>query len=132
MVSHPSMGILVSRMCLCTAAMAMLVLGGCSGSQGDRCQVNSDCGSGLTCQGELSSGNGTCQPAGSTGLADAATDAATATEPETESGIDSSIDAQGASQGSLDVAEDTATVALDATSVATVIDGASVDTGAID
>jgi hypothetical protein len=42
-------------------AGSLVLLVGCSGSQGDRCQRDSDCGSGLTCSTK-SPGNGVCSP----------------------------------------------------------------------
>jgi hypothetical protein len=44
------------------SAIAMFLAGGCSGrSENERCQVNSDCASGLTCDQGVS-GNGLCTP----------------------------------------------------------------------
>jgi hypothetical protein len=100
--------------CFCASAIALLFAGGCGQSEGERCQVNSDCASGLTCF-EGSTGNGLCKSGSGTTLNDAAAgvDAPVSSGPETQAEIDAepSVDVEPVS-------------GLDAT--------ASVDTGAID
>ncbi len=60
-VSQPSMrGILRTGTCLFGLAAAFVA---CSQSEGGRCQVDSDCASGLTCKSR-ETGNGTCEPSG--------------------------------------------------------------------
>jgi hypothetical protein len=46
-------------------AGTLMLFGGCSQGEGDRCQIDSDCASGLICA--VSSINGVCRPKGSTG-----------------------------------------------------------------
>jgi hypothetical protein len=62
MLSQPSM----QRICRAIPSLALLFLltQGCGQNEGGRCQVSSDCASGLECR--EASGNGTCQPKGST------------------------------------------------------------------
>jgi hypothetical protein len=68
-----------------TAALAMLVLCamGCKQGVGDRCQINSDCDTGLVCvlpAGGSPAAGGTCQPSGQLpdgGTADAKRDGVT-------------------------------------------------------
>ena len=43
-------------------ALALLLAGGCGQNEGGRCQISSDCASGLVCSD--SSGNGVCRPSG--------------------------------------------------------------------
>jgi hypothetical protein len=101
------------------SAIALLFASGCAQSEGERCQINSDCADGLTCQGEgFSQGNGVCKPASSavTGTKDAADDEAPDTVP-----VEPSIDAGSVSAPDVAVTPDT-----------TSVDVTSVDTGAID
>jgi hypothetical protein len=61
------------RFCLAGLALSLLFAGGCGQNEGGRCQINSDCASGLHCSDN--SGNGVCRPSGTgpTGGGDAAT-----------------------------------------------------------
>jgi hypothetical protein len=62
---------IVPRSCLPGLALSLLFAGGCGQNEGGRCQINSDCASGLVCSDN--SGNGRCVPTlGTTGGADAA------------------------------------------------------------
>jgi hypothetical protein len=70
--------------CLCTSALALFLASGCGQSEGERCQIDSDCASGLKCL-EGSSGNGTCTPnstAGTTNDASLKQDALVTSGPE--------------------------------------------------
>jgi hypothetical protein len=73
------------------SAIALVFASGCAQSEGERCQITSDCADGLTCQsvgegaGEgISQGNGVCKPpvSGTSTAKDAAADAPPATVPE--------------------------------------------------
>ena len=60
MVSQPTMrSFLGSHTCLLGLTAALLLCATCGQNDGGRCQVNSDCGSGLTCCNG-STGNGLC------------------------------------------------------------------------
>jgi hypothetical protein len=62
MVSQPTMRcILGLRTCLLGLTAAFFLFAACGQSEGGRCQINSDCASGLICTNG-SSGNGTCGP----------------------------------------------------------------------
>jgi hypothetical protein len=70
-------------------ALSLLALGGmgCGQAEGERCQVDSDCKSGLTCQdtsGPLYAVNGVCKSTSSAGTPDASTtsDASTRVAPD--------------------------------------------------
>jgi hypothetical protein len=67
MVSQPSMQ-RIHRPLLHLSALALLfwLPAGCGQSEGGRCQITSDCASGLVCM-ENSSGNGRCRKPGSQG-----------------------------------------------------------------
>ncbi len=74
---------------LLASALALFLASGCGEDVGGRCQINSDCASGLKCVNG-STGNGTCQPndvSGSTS-GDASPDAALANGPEVEPQVD--------------------------------------------
>jgi hypothetical protein len=101
--------------CLRAAAIALLFASGCGQSEGERCQVNSDCASGLTCE-DRREGNGICKSSHGTTVTDAAVDASVP-----ESDVQASVDAEPVSVSDATSALDTATV-----------DAMSVDTGAID
>jgi len=110
--------------CLCASAIALLLASGCGQTEGERCQINSDCADGLTCQGEgISQGNGVCKPANAvtSSTKDAAADA---TEPSTP--VEPQVDAATADAPFAPVPD--ASVALDTTTV----DVTAIDTGAID
>jgi hypothetical protein len=72
---------------LCGLSLLLLLGGGCGQDKGERCQVTSDCSSGLECVGGPT-GNGTCQLPGTTMQNDAAvardasSDDASASGPE--------------------------------------------------
>ena len=62
MVSQPSMRrILGTTFCLLGLTAVVLLSVACGQNEGGRCQVNSDCASGLVCN-QGSTGNGTCGP----------------------------------------------------------------------
>ena len=73
MLSQPSMPFM-NRAALGLPGLALLLIlaAGCGQNEGGRCQVSSDCASGLICQGG-STGNGRCEgPGANTGRNDAA------------------------------------------------------------
>lgn len=82
------------------AAVAMSAFG-CSQGQGDRCQVNSDCSSGLECK-DVVNGNGTCQSSTSSASQDAAADANTSLATDT---LVTSAEAGGSSEAGTSVAQ---------------------------
>jgi hypothetical protein len=87
----------------------------CGQNEGGRCQVNSDCGSGLECKG-IAYGNGVCRPIGYT--------------PDAATTADTSNDAP--SSSSLDLGPDTPDFStVDLAGLASV-DSESVDAGGID
>jgi hypothetical protein len=102
------------------SAIALLFASGCAQSEGERCQITSDCADGLTCQsigGEnegagLSQGNGVCKPPNSF----VSTKDATVDEPAATVPVEPSIDAG----------------FLTAPDAALAPDTTSIDTGAID
>jgi hypothetical protein len=100
----------------------LLFASGCGQSEGERCQVNSDCASGLTCE-DRREGSGICKSSHGTTVADAAVDAPVTSDPE----VQLEIDVQ-ASEDAEPVSVPDATSALDTVTV----DATSVDTGAID
>ena len=64
MVSQPTMRCtLAPRTCLLGLTAVLLLFAACGQNEGGRCQVTSDCASGLICSGGLT-GNGTCGPQG--------------------------------------------------------------------
>jgi hypothetical protein len=83
--------ILGSRALLLGPAIALTLASGCGASEGSRCQINSDCASGLICL-EGSTGNGVCRPSAATGAtstdAAAQPDANLPTGPEVEPVVD--------------------------------------------
>ena len=91
MVSQRSMRrIFGSPTFLLGPAIALFLASGCSRGEGERCQVNSDCASGLTCPAG-STGNGICKPANGSTLgtdAAAADDTAPISGPEVEPTVD--------------------------------------------
>jgi hypothetical protein len=99
--------------CLRASAIALLLASGCAQSEGERCQITSDCADGLTCQsvgegaGEgISQGNGVCKPPVSvTSTAkDAAADAppTTGPEPTIDAGSVTAPDATSLDTGAID------------------------------
>lgn len=58
------------RFCLPSLTLLLLLAGGCGQNEGGRCQINSDCASGLVCS-EGITGNGVCRAPGGTGVTDA-------------------------------------------------------------
>lgn len=122
--------------CLCASAIALLFATGCSRSAGERCQVNSDCASGLVCSIENSTGNGICKSTTGSTFTDAAlgSDAPLSSGPEVQVEVDAQPDAEQSpadAQASVDaeaVKTPDATVRLDGTAVDTI----SVDTVTID
>ena len=96
MVSQRTMRcILGLRSCLLGLTAVFLVFAACGQNEGGRCQINSDCGSGLTCQNG-SSGNGQCVSSSTVVTNnDAASDMSVAAGPEV--GIDAeSLDSEAA------------------------------------
>ena len=74
MVSQPSMQRMCApRSCLPGLVLTLAIMASCGQNDGGRCQINSDCGSGLICM-DGQSGNGVCKPASTsaTGTNDAA------------------------------------------------------------
>jgi hypothetical protein len=60
MVSQPTMRfIFAPRTCLAGLTAILLLFAACGQNEGGRCQINSDCASGLTCRSDTS-GNGVC------------------------------------------------------------------------
>jgi hypothetical protein len=70
-------------------AIVLLAVSGCGASEGSRCQINSDCASGLVCS-EGTTGNGICKPSNGVAPTDAAAklDANLSTGPEVEPAVD--------------------------------------------
>ena len=70
------------RFCLPGLTLLLLLAGGCGQNEGGRCQIDSDCASGLICS-KGSTGNGVCRAPGGSTVDDAssATDAAEDLEP---------------------------------------------------
>jgi hypothetical protein len=85
-----------SRAFLLGPAIALILANGCGASEGSRCQIDSDCASGLVCS-EGSTGNGTCRPSHATGTAPADAgarpDANLSTGPEVEPVVEPAVDA---------------------------------------
>ena len=92
--------------CLLGLTAALLLFAACGQNEGGRCQVASDCGSGLTCV-DGTSGNGQCKYP-STGTNDAASDQAEDTtgsltsEAGAEAVMTSQIDAESVDAGVVD------------------------------
>jgi len=80
-----------SRPLLLGPAIALILASGCGASEGSRCQIDSDCASGLVCS-EGSTGNGVCRTSHATGTAPADAgsrpDANLSTGPEVEPAVD--------------------------------------------
>jgi len=111
MVSQPTMRRIL-RTGICLLGLSA-ILAACGQNEGGRCQVDSDCGSGLSCNNPVY-GNGICRPTGYQSTSDAATN------DDTSSSAPSS---------SLDLGSDTpASSAVDLASV----DSESVDVSGID
>jgi len=73
---------------LCGLSLLLLLGGGCGQNEGGRCQVTSDCASGLVCS-EGTTGNGVCRSPGAAGTvgqdaaaSDVAADLTSTTGPE--------------------------------------------------
>ena len=94
-------------------AGSLLLFVGCSQGEGDRCQINSDCASGLFCEPTGSPGNGICQNSnpgtgGSTGQdaagplvkPDASSDVPTVAADAADAGGESALDAEAAADSS--------------------------------
>lgn len=108
------------------SAIALLFASGCAQSEGERCQINSDCADGLTCQGEgVSQGNGVCKPANSAATTgkDAAADLAV---PQSDALVAPQLDADSPDAPSIPSPD--ASLPLDTPT----LDVTPVDTGAID
>jgi hypothetical protein len=88
----------------------------CGQNEGGRCQINSDCASGLVCK-DFAYGNGKCGPVGDNSVADAAAGDDTSSD-EASSNLDLGPDAPSSS-------------AVDLASLAS-MDSESVDAGGID
>jgi hypothetical protein len=64
-VTQPSMrGTFTQLLC---AAVLGLTLSGCAQSEGERCEIDSDCATGLVCNASLMTGNGICGRGRTTG-----------------------------------------------------------------
>jgi hypothetical protein len=70
MLSQPTMRRIL-RTGICLLGLSA-ILAACGQNEGGRCQVSSDCGSGLECK-EFVNGNGICRRSGDTSTSDAAT-----------------------------------------------------------
>ena len=103
------------RLSFCLVGLAALVLfvSGCGQGEGGRCQINSDCSSGLTCS-EVTGGNGICK---SSTAVPSTSDAA----PAKDLGVDVPV-ASGPEVGD---------VGIDG-SATTTVDAESIDTASID
>jgi hypothetical protein len=133
---HPS---LRSLLCGLGILASFSLAAGCSQGEGERCQITSDCASGLVCDAAGSTGNGVCRKTTTTGKNDAATEPspgqdASVSTPDTEPspGEDASMstpDTEPAPVDSLPAAIDTQASAVDAGGA---IDTGAIDTGAID
>jgi len=132
MVSHPSMRrigrTLGFPVCLCAAALALFAASGCSQSEGERCQVNSDCASGLQCDSK--NGEGKCEPVNSTtSLNDAAVDVPATGGGDTGLSVDTQVSIDTEVVGGADARSSIDVSALDTlASGATAIDATTVDT----
>jgi hypothetical protein len=88
--------LLGSRALLLGPAIALILANGCGASEGSRCQIDSDCASGLVCS-EGSTGNGVCRTSHATGTAPADAgarpDANLSTGPEVEPVVEPTVDA---------------------------------------
>ena len=84
--------ILDPRSYLLPLACCLLFVGSCSQGEGGRCQINSDCASGLTCSD--TTGNGICR----SNVSNPATDAALQSSPDAglEAVLDAGLDDGGA------------------------------------
>jgi len=88
MVSQPTMRcILGLRTCLLGLTAILLLFPACGQNEGGRCQIDSDCASGLKCRD--TSGNGVCENPASVGTTAAAPDASVASGPEVGTDIES-------------------------------------------
>jgi hypothetical protein len=60
------------RLLFCLSGLALLLplAGGCGQNEGGRCQISSDCASGLVCS-DGTTGNGVCRAPGGTSVTDA-------------------------------------------------------------
>lgn len=114
--------------CLCASAIALLLAGGCGQTEGERCQIDSDCADGLVCTGDgKSQGNGICKSSSSAaaGGRDAAADVSAA---QSDVFVEPQPDADSAADDSFTPAPD-AGAALDTAAVDVT---PAIDTGAID
>ena len=111
------------------SAIALFFAGGCSGrSENERCQVNSDCASGLSCD-QGASGNGLCKPSNavvSTPDAASKSDVPVSAGPEVETIVDAEakVDVQPAVPAVIDALGSTDTIV----SVDTTVDANKLDT----
>jgi hypothetical protein len=80
MVSQPTMRWIL-RTGICLLGLSA-ILAACGQNEGGRCQVDSDCGSGLSCNNPAY-GNGICKPTGYHSTSDAATNDDTGETPST-------------------------------------------------
>ena len=123
MVSQPTMRfIFAPRTCLAGLTAILLLFAACGQNEGGRCQIDSDCGSGLRCNQGMT-GNGLCVSsstvvANTDARSDLADDekAAATSDVGTEAAVMSTLDAEPVDAGSLDVP----------------VDADSLDTGSVD
>jgi len=151
MVSQPSMPrTLAHSIPLPALLLCLCFLAGCGQNEGGRCQINSDCASGLVCSDNT--GNGVCRSPsavanpGTDAGHDAAADLMSAAGPETQDlapvGLDTPVDRI---EVGMDASEDRASVmgpeaapaAVDVTALDTEpspvpVDAGGVDGGAVD
>jgi len=121
MVSQPTMQrIFGLPFCLLGLLAALVSFAGCGQNEGGRCQVDSDCGSGLTCK-DGPSGNGTCRnPSSVTNDAALTSDLAddVPLSPGPEVGVDAVVSPESDAE-TLDIA-------------AVTLDAGAVDSGSLD
>jgi hypothetical protein len=109
MVSQPTMQrIFGLPTCLVGLTAGFLLFAACGQNEGGRCQINSDCASGLECK-DGTSGNGVCRVKGAVvtndaALQDVAEDVATlfTSEVGSEVAVTSEIDAESVAPGAVD------------------------------
>jgi hypothetical protein len=133
---HPS---LRSLLCGLGILASLSFAAGCSQGEGERCQITSDCASGLVCDGAGSTGNGVCRKTTSANKNDAATEPgpgedASVSTPDTEPslGEDSAVSTPDTEPATVDGQPAGIDAQPSAVDVGGAIDGGAIDTGAID
>ena len=115
MLTHgPMLSSLRAISLACAFAGTLGLCAGCSQGEGDRCEITSDCSSGLTCAPTGSPHNGVCRPISSPGtVEDAAGPAAAGADgapgaADAAVSVDAGVAADGATVG-VDIQPDAAT-----------------------